>query len=186
VTPELLKKMDEAGCFLIGFGVESGVQEILDYVNKGIKLQDSVNAFRWIKDTNILSASHVVFGLTPFETAKTVKQTIDFVYNKLEPNYANFHIATPYPGTKLYEIYDKGGYIINRNFSMLESINANIRLPHLSEDDLIYWRNYAFYHFYFRKKFILQEIKKLKSAREAYNLATNGIWFLNGWVNAKK
>ena len=128
----------------------------------------------------------MVFGLTPFETAKTVKQTIDFVYNKLEPNYANFHIATPYPGTKLYEIYDKGGYIINRNFSMLESINANIRLPHLSEDDLIYWRNYAFYHFYFRKKFILQEIKKLKSAREAYNLATNGIWFLNGWVNAKK
>jgi anaerobic magnesium-protoporphyrin IX monomethyl ester cyclase len=186
VTPNLFKKMDEAGCFLIGFGVESGVQEILDYMNKGIKLQDSINAFRWIKETNILAASHAVFGLAPFETAKTVKQTIDFVYNKLGPNYANFHIAIPYPGTKLYEIYEKGGYIINRNFSLLESINANIRLPHLSEDDLIYWRNYAFYHFYFKKNFILQEIKKLRSVREAYNLITNGLWFLNGWVNAKK
>jgi len=184
VDPELLKKMDESGCFLIGFGVESGVQKILDYVKKGIKLEDTRNAFKWIKETNMSAASHVIFGLAPFENEKTIRQTIKFI-DEIKPNYVNFHIVIPYPGTEIYEIYNEKGYIISKNFSELESNTATISLPELSNKDLEKWRDYAFYRFYLKPRTIIQEIKNLKSVGQFSNLIDNSLWFFQGWVNVK-
>lgn len=185
VSLEMLKKMDEAGCMLIGFGVENGNQEILDYVKKGIKLQDSINAFKWIKKTKILSAAHVIFGLAPFETKETIMKTIRFV-NKLKPNYANFHIATPYPGTEFYRIYNEKGYLICKDYRYLESVTANISLPHLSNKELEYWRDRAFYGFFLRPRMVLQELKKLQSTKEFVNLVGNALWFFDGWISMRK
>jgi len=181
VSLEMLKKMDEAGCMLIGFGVENGNQEILDYVGKGIKLQDSMNAFKWIRQTKILSAAHVVFGLAPFENEQTIKKTIKFVHS-LKPNYANFHIATPYPGTEFYDIYNEKGYIICKDYRFLESANANISLPNLSPEDLEKWRDKAFYGFFLTPRMVFQELHKIKNLKELINLFTNAFWFFDGWV----
>lgn len=185
VDLEMLKKMDEAGCMLMGFGVENGNQEILDYVNKGTKLQDAINAFKWIRQTKIRAAAHIIFGLAPFETKETIQKTIKFV-NKLKPHYANFHIATPYPGTKLYEIYNEKGYLINKDYKYLESAHANISLPHLSDQELEYWRSKAFFNFFFRPRIIFQELRMLHSFKELINLAGNAYWFFDGWINAGK
>jgi anaerobic magnesium-protoporphyrin IX monomethyl ester cyclase len=181
VNPETLKLMSDANCFLIGFGVESGNQEILDYVRKGITLDQTRKAFRWIKDTNISSAAHVVFGLAPFETEKTIKKTLRFI-NEIKPNYANFHVAIPYPDTELYEIYEREGYIINKNLEYLESSIANISLPNLTGEQLKRWRDRAFYNFYFRPGFLAQELMNVKSARELRYLVENGLWFVKGWA----
>lgn len=185
IDPEMLKYMDKANCFLIAFGVESGVQEILDYVRKGITLENTRNAFKWIKETNIKSAAHVVFGLAPFESEKTIKQTLDFV-REIKPNYANFHVATPYPGTELYERYNKEGYIINRDYARLETPNSNISLPHLSNKDLERWRDKAFFDFYVTPRMVVQELKRVRSASQLINLVSNGLWFVDGWMNARK
>lgn len=185
IDPKMLKHMDDANCFLVAFGVESGNQEILDYVNKGITLEQTRNAFKWVKETNIESAAHVVFGLAPFETEKTIKKTLDFI-NEIKPNYANFHIATPYPGTELYARYDREGYIINKEYTRLESPKANISLPHLSNTDLEHWRDKAFFDFYVTPRIAIQELKKVRSFPHLYNLVTNGLWFMQGWMNARK
>jgi anaerobic magnesium-protoporphyrin IX monomethyl ester cyclase len=185
IDAEMLAHMEKANCFLVAFGVESGNQEILDYVNKGITLDQTRNAFKWIKDTSIESASHVVFGLAPFETEKTIKKTLDFI-KEIKPDYANFHIATPYPGTELYEKYDKAGYIINKDYARLESPTANITLPHLSNNDLEHWRDRAFFDFYVTPGMAFRQLKKVRSATELVNLVSNGLWFVNGWMNARK
>ncbi len=185
VDPEMLKSMDKAGCFLIAFGVESGVQEILNYMNKGITLEQTRKAFAWIKDTSIESASHIVFGLAPFETEETIKKTLEFV-KEIKPNYANFHVATPYPGTELYKKYDEKGYIINKDYTRLESPKANISLPYLSNEDLEYWRDKAFFDFYVTPRMAIQELKKIRTPREFVNLVSSGLWFLNGWVTIRK
>jgi radical SAM superfamily enzyme YgiQ (UPF0313 family) len=181
VTPEILNIMSDANCFLIGFGVENGNQEILDYVRKGITLEQTRRTFRWIKDTNIASAAHVVFGLSPIENEKTVKKTIEFV-REIKPNYANFHIATPYPTTELYRRYQEKGYLTRNDLKYLESSTPNITLPHLDGKQLKYWRDRAFYDFYFRPGMVFQEIRNVKSLVDLYNLVGNAFWFLKGWA----
>lgn len=185
VDLEMLKKMEEAGCMLIGFGVENGNQEILDYVHKGIKLEDSIRTFKIVKETKILTAAHVVFGLAPFETKETIMKTIKFVH-KLKPNYANFHVATPYPGTEFYDIYNEKGFIICKDYKYLESANANISLPNLSNKELEYWRDKAFFGFFLRPRIVFQELRKLRSMKQFVNLAGNAIWFFDGWVGMGK
>ncbi len=185
IDAEMLKYMDKANCFLIAFGVESGNQEILDYVKKGITLDQTRKAFKLMKETDIESAAHIVFGLAPFETEKTIKKTLDFV-NEIKPNYANFHVATPYPGTELYDRYDNAGYIINKDYTRLESPKANISLPHLSNKDLEHWRDKAFFDFYVTPRIAFQELKKVRSAAHLVNLVSNGLWFMQGWMNARK
>ena len=185
VDLESLKLMEKAGCYVIGFGVESGVQEILNYVKKGIKLQNTINAFKWAGKTRIRTAAHVVFGLAPFENRKTILKTIWFVH-KLKPKYANFHVATPYLGTELYDIYSKEGYIEKNNLVDFETTTANISLPKLSRRELEFWRGFAFFTFFFSPRFILQQLSYVRSFKELLNLIGNGFWWSLGWINIKK
>lgn len=181
----LFEAMREAGCFLVAFGVESGVQEILDYVKKGTTLDQTRKAFQWMKEAGLPSAAHVVFGLAPFENEKTIGKTLEFV-REIDPDYANFHVATPYPNTELYRRYKEAGYITNEDCSRLESSRANICLPGLSDEQLEYWRERAFREFYLRPKIILREIRNARSLGGAMNLAANAFWFMKGWARIKE
>jgi len=180
----MLDLMDKAGCYLIGFGVESGVQSILDFAKKGINLEHSKKAFNLIKNTNIKSAAHIIFGLAPFETEQTIKQTLDFV-KELDPDYANFHIATPYPGTALYNLYKRKRLIADTNTANLESNKATISLPDLTQKEIEKQRRKAFRKFYLNPSFILKELKQTKSIKQKLNLFGNGLWFMDGWVKRK-
>jgi radical SAM superfamily enzyme YgiQ (UPF0313 family) len=184
VDPDTIDAMREAGCFLVAFGVESGVQEILDYVRKGITLKQTRDAFRWMREAGLPSAAHVVFGLAPFENGKTVRKTLDFV-KEIAPNYANFHVATPYPKTELYHRYREAGYITSEDFSEYESSRANITLPELSSGQLEYWRDRAFREFYVTPRMILQEISRVGSLAEVKNLFDDAYWFISGWMKVR-
>lgn len=183
--PDIIKYMKEAGCFLIAFGVESGVQEILNYVKKGITLNQTRSAFKWMREAELPSAAHVVFGLAPFENERTIRKTLKFV-REIDPNYANFHVATPYPNTELYRRYKEGGYIINEDFSRLESNRANISLPELTDAQLEYWRDRAFREFYITPRMLVQELKHIRSSSELRNLVDNAFWFVKGWMRIRQ
>ncbi len=101
VDEEMLVIMKKAGCHLIKYGVESGVQELLDNVRKGIRLEDTRKAFKLMKSVGIDSHAHMMLGI-PGETEETIEQTIEFV-NEIDPTTVTFGICTPYPGTPLYE-----------------------------------------------------------------------------------
>ncbi len=106
VNPELLKKMRSAGCFLIAYGIESGNQEILNKMKKGTTVEHAVNAVKWAKAAGLTVDTFFILGL-PHETEATINQTIKFAI-KLDPDYANFFITVPYPGTELYEMAKTG------------------------------------------------------------------------------
>ncbi|MCL4557805.1 MAG: B12-binding domain-containing radical SAM protein [Deltaproteobacteria bacterium] len=106
VDPDLLKKMRRAGCFLIAYGIESGNQDILDRMKKGTRLDDAVNAVRWAKQAGMTVDTFFILGL-PYETRDTIGHTIRFAV-RLDPDYANFFITVPYPGTEVYSMAGKG------------------------------------------------------------------------------
>jgi radical SAM superfamily enzyme YgiQ (UPF0313 family) len=101
VNPDLLQKMYRAGCRQIHYGIESGNPEILARTAKHINLEQVRQAIEWTEDAGILSKGYFILGL-PGDTEETMTQTIEFAAG-LRLSEAMFSIATPFPGTELWE-----------------------------------------------------------------------------------
>jgi radical SAM superfamily enzyme YgiQ (UPF0313 family) len=101
VNPELLAKMFKAGCRQIHFGIESGNPEILKKTAKHIDLDQVRQAVQWTEDAGIMSKGYFILGL-PGDNEETMTQTIEFAAS-LPLSEAMFSIATPMPGTELWE-----------------------------------------------------------------------------------
>lgn len=101
VNPDLLKKMYRAGCRQIHFGIESGNPEILKKTAKHINLDQVRQAIEWTEDAGIMSKGYFILGL-PGDTEETINQTIEFAAS-LRLSEAMFSIATPMPGTELWD-----------------------------------------------------------------------------------
>jgi radical SAM superfamily enzyme YgiQ (UPF0313 family) len=98
--PLVLKRMAEAGCVWIGYGIESGSQKILDAMNKRASVEQAKQAIIHTRNAGIYPNTTFIFGY-PGETVHTVQQTIDFK-KEMEIECGSF-FATPYPGASLYE-----------------------------------------------------------------------------------
>ncbi len=101
INEEMLRVMKDAGCELIWFGVESGSQEILDYINKKFTIKQVRNAFRLSKKTKLRAGASFIIGV-PGEKIEDIYKTIDFA-KELKPDFAWFNIFTGYPTSPLYE-----------------------------------------------------------------------------------
>lgn len=101
VDEELLEYMKRAGCRLIHFGVEAGTDKMLEIVNKGITLQVIREGMKKVKAAGIETACFFMIGF-PESDYQDMQDIINFAL-ELGPDYPLFHIAAPYPGTKLYE-----------------------------------------------------------------------------------
>lgn len=109
INEDLLRKMHQAGCWQISYGVESGVQRLLDLINKEEKLEDMEKAFALTKKVGITIRGFFMLGL-PTETYQESLQTIEFA-KKLNPLWAQFTITTPFPGTPMFEMLKEKGEI---------------------------------------------------------------------------
>lgn len=101
VDPDLLRQMKEEGCSLIHLGVEAGTNTLLEKVNKQITTEQICEGMRAIKKAGIDTACFFMLGF-PGSDDDEIRETIRFA-KQLNPTYALFHLAIPYPGTKLYE-----------------------------------------------------------------------------------
>ncbi|NLE77376.1 MAG: radical SAM protein [Chloroflexi bacterium] len=101
VTPELLRLMYQAGCREIHFGIESGNPEILGHTAKHINLEQVRQAVAWTEEAGIAGKGYFILGL-PGDTEETMEQTIAFAAS-LPLSEAMFSIATPFPGTRLWD-----------------------------------------------------------------------------------
>ena len=98
VDKETLTWMKKAGCSMIAYGVESGNQKGLDYLNKGTTVEQIRDAFELTKRAGIRPMAYFVLGI-PVETYKDELRTIDFA-KEIRPAYAQFSVLSPVPGTR--------------------------------------------------------------------------------------
>lgn len=103
VHEDTLDALKAAGCQLIHFGVESANPEILKSTNKKITIDKIEQGVRLAKKKGFHTACFFMFGL-PGEKADEFENTLEFA-RALNPTYASFHFAIPFPGTPLYAQY---------------------------------------------------------------------------------
>lgn len=107
INEELLRKMKEAGCWLISYGVESGSQEILDAMGKGITIEQVSEAFKMTRKQGIKILAFFMMGFLG-ETEEDIQKTIDFS-KQLKPDFVSWDILKIFPGSKLYRLFVKEG-----------------------------------------------------------------------------
>jgi len=110
---EVLSAMKRAGCSIISLGLESGNQRLLDMIKKNITLEQTRRTVEIIHKVGIKSRASFILGL-PTETRAESRQTIRFAYG-LPLDQVRFSIATPFPGTELWDIAVKEGRIDPEN-----------------------------------------------------------------------
>jgi radical SAM superfamily enzyme YgiQ (UPF0313 family)/glycosyltransferase involved in cell wall biosynthesis len=132
---ETLKAMKAAGLVGIKFGVESGVQELVDNAEKALDLKKVRKAVDWCKSLGIKTHLTFTFGL-PGETRDTIRQTIEFA-KELNPDSIQFSITTPFPGTKYFEILKQNGCLLTQEWEMYDgTLYTVIKTDDLSSHDL--------------------------------------------------
>ena len=104
VDEELFKLMKHAGCEQIFYGLESGAQEMLDAMNRNMKVEVMRKGLLMTKKIGIRIHTFILVGY-PGERYETLLKTLDFMKEILPDEYS-FTIAYPLPGTKLYDLVD--------------------------------------------------------------------------------
>ncbi|MGA9387732.1 MAG: radical SAM protein [Candidatus Bathyarchaeia archaeon] len=172
VHEELLEKMRKAGCEYIGFGVESGVPELLKIVGKNTNITQIVEAFKLCKKIGIKTEADFIIG-HPYETEETILRTIEFAKN-LEADHATFAIMVPFPGTVIRSMAEKGigGLkILSNDWRMYgKQIGGTLELQQLPLKRLIELQTKAYKAFYFTPKRFLNFISRLTFKRLIYGL----------------
>ncbi len=162
VDQELLQKMHQSGCQQINFGVESGNAEILKAYKKGITLEQAKTAIKQAKKAGLKVYTYFMVG-GPGETRETAEETIKLA-KKLDPDYAQFSVTTPFPGTELFEMADMGGALGSFNWSQFLTYQAPVfATKNLSATELEELKARAFRSFYFRPSFILKKALQIRS-----------------------
>lgn len=120
----VLEAMAAAGCRAFKFGVESGDPEVLRRIPKALDLDDVVRTAADCRALGIKTHATFVFGL-PGETRESASRTIDFALS-LGAHTLQFAIATPYPGTVLYERAKKEGWLTQDDWREFDPAGAAV------------------------------------------------------------
>ncbi|HEY1341021.1 MAG TPA: radical SAM protein [Bryobacteraceae bacterium] len=106
VTRDLLLRMRRAGLNNVNFGVESGDDEILKAIKKGVRTDQVVRALEWAKEAGLVTACNFMLGF-PQETPVELERTLRFM-ERIAPMvdaFSTMGVVVPFPGTPIYDDY---------------------------------------------------------------------------------
>ncbi len=152
VPYKTLKVMKDNGLRLLLVGYESGNNQILHNIKKGLRTDIAARFTRDCRKLGITIHGTFILGL-PGETRETIKQTIDFA-REINPHTIQVSLAAPYPGTRLYNEAMDNGWLDTASANGLVNDNgvqiAPISYPHLDADEIFNSVETFYKKFYFR------------------------------------
>lgn len=107
LTPSLMRKMKQAGCCFVAFGLESANQENLDAMRKGLTINQAEQAIDIMKNAGMDFGLFFMIG-TPGDTFKRFMESYDFAKNS-GAQEVRFYNALPYPGTDFFRWVEQHG-----------------------------------------------------------------------------
>ena len=154
VSLEFVQRLRESGCWMLAMGIESASESTRRDMVKRLEQEKIETAFQNLRATGIKSFAFFIFGY-PGETPATLDQTIDYAIG-LDPDFANFYPAVPYPGTELYEKVVREGLLVDEDWSRMEYRYYLLRGNGLDEEVVMRAINRAKRRFFLRPSYVLR------------------------------
>jgi len=173
VNQDLLFWMRRAGCTRIQYGIESGDPRILKTLQKRITIKQARDAIYWSKRAGLETFLFFMIG-SPGETMETINRTINFA-KELDSDFVGFSIAVPMPGTALFDLAVENG-ILDRDYWKNYAQKGESKMPGpifqsttMNQKIVSKMLKRAYFSFYFRPRYIIKRIFKVKSISEFKN-----------------
>ncbi len=151
VPRETLKVLKDNGLRLLLVGYESGNQQILHNIKKGMRIEVAKRFSRDCRELGITIHGTFILGL-PGETKETIEETVRFAL-EVNPHTLQVSLAAPYPGTELYQQAVENGWLDTAHAELVDAHGiqiAPLHYPHLTHTEM-FDNVEAFYRrFYFR------------------------------------
>jgi radical SAM superfamily enzyme YgiQ (UPF0313 family) len=163
VQPDLYRRMQRAGCQFLFFGVESGDNQILKVIRKNFTIEQAFENLRIVKEIGIVSNCSFILGL-PGETRQTLEKTVRAAI-AFDPDYVSFSLATPYPGTELWQQCLDDGWTPPpwEDFARSRYQDPVYVPSGLTAPELKHWLQLSYRRFYLRPAYMLRHLAKLRS-----------------------
>lgn len=123
-TLDELKELRQAGLSRLHVGLETGDDELLKYVDKGVTSEEQIQAGRKAKEAGFELSEYVMPGLGGMERSDQHARNTARVLNEIDPDYIRLRPFVPGPGTPLYEEYSKGGFKLSSPYERLREIKT--------------------------------------------------------------
>jgi anaerobic magnesium-protoporphyrin IX monomethyl ester cyclase len=157
--------MKQAGCRLLCVGVESGNQEVLNNIKKGVTLRGVREFFRNAKRAHILIHGCFLVG-NRGDNRDTLEETLSFA-KELNPDTAQFFPLMVYPGTEAYRWAKKNNNVLTEDYSQWvteEGLhNCVVRMSDLTNADLVEFCDRARREFYIRPRYLFWKLRQVVS-----------------------
>jgi hopanoid biosynthesis associated radical SAM protein HpnJ len=168
VPQKTLKVMKDNGLRLLLVGYESGDDQILHNIKKGLRTEIARRFTEDCRKLGILIHGTFILGL-PGETTETIEKTINFA-KEINPHTIQVSLAAPYPGTTLYkQAVDNGWLQENDAVNLVNDQGvqlAAISYPHLSKEQIFHSMEEFYKRFYFRPSKIWEIVREMLTSWE--------------------
>ncbi len=183
VTPEILHLIRRAGCWQIGYGIESGSEEIIERIKKGINLEQITRAVRWTRETGIRVRGYFMLG-NPGDTRETIMKTIAFA-KRLGVDDFQLTYFTPFPGSEAFQDAEKYG-TFTKDYRRMTTWFPVFIPETLTQKTLERYYRKAFREFYLRPKIIWSYLKMVRSMKHLLHLLRGLRGLLSLLLNSPK
>lgn len=180
VTSELLKLMKKAGCYRVGFGVESGNQSILDDMRREITLEQAEKAVLWCREAGMETVTNFILGY-PGESKKTLHNTLAFAI-RLNSDFAHFSMFRYLPNSilwhglpddsppkKEWEHYARHG-TKTLNFDNIGAEGLDFSQKYLKR-----FHSWCYFRFYWRPVKLIEIARSIKSLEQFMGYLKQGL-----------
>jgi anaerobic magnesium-protoporphyrin IX monomethyl ester cyclase len=169
---ETMKEMKNVGCRLLDVGYESGSNEILKNIKKGVTVEQLREFTKNAKRANLKILADFVIGF-PGETIETAEQTISLT-KELKPDLLQVAVATPMPGTKFYK------FCLNNNFLLSDDLENSldergfqkciVSYPQFNNEKIEYYVNKSLKEYYLTYNYVPIALKNVIGENGLYEL----------------
>jgi len=165
-----IKLLKDNGLRLFLVGYESGNDEILKNIKKGVTTDEMRRFTKACNQAGVIIHGTFILGL-PVETQETIQQTLDFA-KELDVFSIQVSLAAPYPGTELYEQARLNGWFAKKEKTDLLGgegyQSSTIEYPGLSKEKIFEEVDRFYRAYYFRPKPILRIVKTMLEDKDVF------------------
>jgi len=165
---DTIRELQSGGLRLLLVGFESGNEQILKNIRKGVTKDQMRRFTEACKKAGVLVHGTFVLGL-PVETRETIEETIRFAQD-LDVFSIQVSLAAPYPGTELYEQAKQNGWFARKDNTRIVRDtgfqDSTLEYPGLSKEEIFEAVERFYHRWYFRPRPILRIIKTMLEDKE--------------------